>query len=445
MRYYIETYGCAANQADGEIMSGLLEGAGHVPSDGPEGADVLVVNTCGVKSPTEDKVISRLRELSRLGRPIVVAGCLPLINWARLAREADFGAALTPRSVHRVVEAVEAAVANPHGRTLLDSPAPPDKPALQRAPRGLVGTIEIEDGCLMSCSFCATKFSRGVAHSYSAQSIVDAARRMVESGVLELRLTGQDVASYRHGALGLPELVELIASEVPGNYRIRIGMMTPVLAWRILDGLLRVYRLDRVYKFAHVPVQSGSDRVLRLMRRGHGAELVHRLVAALRSEFPMLTLETDVIVGHPGEEEEDFEMTLELLRAMEPDVVNLSKYWNRPGTESSRMRQLPSEVISERSRRAYREVLRIMDSRNSRWVGWRGVALVVEPGNRPGTVVARNDWYKPIVLKGGPELLGKWVEVRVTGHTPVHLNGELISEEGRGRPEDGIPGEVRSP
>ena len=429
MRYYLETYGCAANQADSEIMSGLLEEAGYVRAAQPEGSDVIILNTCGVKSPTENKIVSRLEELAGLGKPIVVAGCLTLINWRRLERAADFGAALTPRSVHRVLEAVEAALRDPRGRVLLDSVEPPDKPSLTRPPRGsVVGTIEVEDGCTFSCSFCATRFARGVTRSYDVASIIEAARSMAASGVMELRLTGQDVASYRADGVDLPGLVERLARRIPRDRRIRIGMMTPVLARKVLDGLLRVYGMEQVYKFAHIPVQSGSEKVLRLMRRGHAPELFRELVSRLRSAVPLLTLETDVIVGHPGEEEEDFESTLELLRSTSPDVINLSKYSNRPGTDSSRMRQVPSDVVAERSRLAYREAMRLMEARNSLWVGWRGRALVTEPGTKPGTMMARNDWYKPIVVEGGPELLGRWIEVRVTGHTPVHLKGEVISE-----------------
>ncbi|BBE41611.1 tRNA (N(6)-L-threonylcarbamoyladenosine(37)-C(2))-methylthiotransferase [Conexivisphaera calida] len=448
-RYYIETYGCAANQADGEIMSKILDDSGYERSADPRNSDVILLNTCGVKSPTENRVVSRLVELAGLGKPIVVAGCLTIINWRRLETTAGFGAALTPRSVDRVLEAVEIAKRNPSGRILLDSPEPPDKPSLTRARLGsVVGTIEVEDGCTFSCSFCATKFSRGVTYSYDPRSILDAARSMVESGVMELRLTGQDVASYRSNGTDLPGLVELITSRIAGDYRVRIGMMTPVLAKRILDGLVRIYGLRQVYKFAHLPFQSGSERILRLMRRGHGPELIEELASYLRSNVPMMTLETDIIVGHPGEDDEDFERTLELMRSMRPDVVNISKYGNRPGTEASRMKQVPSEVVSDRSRMAYREAMRIMDERNSTWMGWKGRALVTELGMRPGTLMARNDWYKPIVVEGSADLLGKWLEVRVTGHTPVHLNGEVTSEyalesEGWSR-KDGIPGQVHA-
>ncbi|MGC8556072.1 MAG: tRNA (N(6)-L-threonylcarbamoyladenosine(37)-C(2))-methylthiotransferase, partial [Conexivisphaera sp.] len=159
--YYLETYGCAANQADSDLMASVLEGAGFRSAAAPEESDVIVVNTCGVKSPTENKIVDRLARLSRMGKPLVVAGCLTKINWDRLVMSAEFGAALTPSSVHRVLEAVEAAMRDPRGRLLLDSAAPPDKPALARPRGGLIGTLEIEDGCTFSCSFCATKFSRG--------------------------------------------------------------------------------------------------------------------------------------------------------------------------------------------------------------------------------------------------------------------------------------------
>jgi len=421
----METYGCAANQADSAIMSNLLEGAGYRPTADPAQSDVVIVNTCGVKSPTENRIMDRLARLSNAGKPIVVAGCLTKINWKRLMDIANFGTALTPYSVERIVEAVDIAMRDPRGRRLIESSSPPDKPALARSDGGLIGTLEIEDGCTFSCSFCATKFSRGPAHSYSPGAIARAARRLILGGAKELRLTGQDVASYRADGYDLTDLVRLVLSNVSGDYRIRIGMMTPVLARRIRDGLLPIYKLDNVYKFMHIPVQSGSDDVLRLMRRGHDVGLFRDLVNSSRASIPMLTVETDIIVGHPGEDEDDFERTLRLMELTEPDVVNLSKYSNRPGTEASRMRQLPSQVIARRSADAYHAAMRIMEERNSKWMGWSGRALILEIGSRPGTMIGRNDWYKPIVVEGGADLLGRWVDVTVDGYTPVHLNGKV--------------------
>ena len=422
----METYGCAANQAESEIMGGLLDRAGFHGVGSPREADLIIVNTCGVKSPTENKIIERLRRLSRLDKPLVVAGCLTRINWRRLVREVEFAVAITPYSIHRIVEAAEIAMEGGSLRLLLDSGEPPDKPALQtKMLYETIGTIIIEDGCNFGCSFCATRFARGFTHSYPPVSILEAVKRLVSSGAIEVRLTGQDVAAYRYGGMNLPGLVQTVVGEVPGDYRVRVGMMTPVFADRIKEGLVRMFKGRKVYKFAHIPAQSGSDRVLTLMRRGHGVDLFEALISFLRREVDRLTVATDIIVGHPGEEEEDFELTLKLLERTEPDIVNLSKYGNRPGTPASRMVQVPTDIISRRSRIAYEVALRIMERRNSSWVGWEGDVKVVKMGRKLGTLIARNDWYKPIVVKGERDLLGKTLNVIVEGYTPVRLDGRV--------------------
>lgn len=423
----METYGCAANQAESEIMGGLLDQAGFHDVGNPREADLIIVNTCGVKRPTEDKIIERLRRLSRLDKPLVIAGCLPKINWDRLIREVEFAVAITPHSVHRIVEAAEIAMEGGSSRRLLDSREPPDKPALQtKRLHERIGTIIIEDGCNFRCSFCATRFARGYTYSYPPASILGAARGLLSSGAVEVRLTGQDVAAYRYGSMNLPGLVRTLVNEVPGDYRIRVGMMTPMFADRIRDGLVGMLEERKVYKFTHIPVQSGSDHLLALMRRGHGVELFETLISFLRGKIDRLTLATDVIVGHPGEGEDDFELTLKLLRRVEPDVVNLSKYGNRPNTPASKMVQVPTDIISKRSRMMYEAALMMMEHRNSSWVGWEGCVRIIKRGRKLGTLIARNDWYKPIVVKGEEDLLGKTLNVIVEGYTPVRLDGRIL-------------------
>lgn len=438
VRYYIETYGCAANQADSELMESILSSAGYARSSLDE-ADFLIINTCGVKSPTENKIVHRIKELSRTGKPLIVAGCLPKINWDRLVSETSFNVALTPYTAHRVLEAVREARRGAE-HVIIDGSRPVEKPLFQGARRasGLIGVIEVEEGCNFQCSFCATKFARGTTYSYSPESIIGAVKKLVGSGVLEVRLTGQDVAAYHRDGVDLPELVRRIVREVGGVYRIRVGMMTPVYAYRIRRGLAGLLALTNVYKFLHIPVQTGSDRVLRLMGRGHKISLFRDLVSYLRREFGDYTLATDIIVGHPGETEEDFKLTLRLLREVGFDVVNLSKFGSRPGTRASLMKQIPSNVVAERSREAYDVCLEVMEKRNSRWVGWEGRAFVVEKGTKAGTWIARNDWYKPIVVRGGREVYGKIVEVRVEGYSAVRLDGRLVRVHEAARTTGGL-------
>lgn len=425
MRYYIETYGCAANRADELVIKEVMRRNGWVETN-IEKADVLIVNTCGVKKPTEDRMLSRLSKLSSMGKPIVVAGCLPKINPNRLLR-CRWSVALDSSSIHKVAEACQLALQGTM-YFLLESSLMPDKPSLISKPlNGPIGVIEIQEGCNLACSFCATRFARGRAVSFPPSSILRALKEVVGKGAWEIWFTGQDVAAYNFEGIDLPNLLGM-ASKLDGDFMIRIGMMTPVYAERVKDGLASVMG-HKVFKFLHLPVQSGSDKVLKIMARGHKVDLFYSLVDFFRERVDGLTLATDIIVGHPGEGEKDFELTVKLLEKVKPDVVNLSKYGDRPGTPASRMKKVPSHIIARRSRHLYGTVLHIMRERNEKWIGWEGYAVVTQRGTKKGTWIARNESYKPIVVKSDENLLGKRIEVTVEEAKSTHLVGRLLSKK----------------
>ena len=425
MRYYLETYGCAANRADELVMREVLRRSGWVEASIDQ-ADVLIVNTCGVKKPTEDRMFSRISKLSSIGKPIVVAGCLPRINPNGLLRY-RWSVALDPSSVHRVVDACQLALRGVTHFTFEDG-SMPDKPSfISRPLDGPIGVIEVQEGCNFACSFCATRFARGRVISFPPNSILRALSEVVRKGAWEIWFTGQDVAAYNFNGIDLPALLRM-ASELDGDFMIRVGMMTPVYAERIKEGLAGVMG-RKVFRFLHLPVQSGSDKVLKVMARGHKVDLFYGLVDFFRGRVDGLTLATDIIVGHPGEEEEDFELTVKLLERVKPDVINLSKYGDRPGTPASKMKKVPSHIIAKRSRYLYGVILRIMRERNERWIGWEGHAVVTQRGTKRGTWMARNESYKPIVVRSDEHLLGRRIEVAIEGAEPTHLVGRLLSKK----------------
>lgn len=423
MKYYIETYGCAANQADTIIMKEILGKRGYLEGS-IDDSEVIIINTCGVKKPTEDKILWRVSKLKELKKPIVVTGCLPRINLNRLLRY-EWNVALDSNGVHLIEKAVKLALSGKKGLTLFsERPAP--KPLLINRPiTPTIGAIEVQEGCSFECSFCATRFSRGKAYSYPAHDIIKALDRLVKQGAWEIWFTGQDVGAYRYGEVRLPRLLEL-ASKVEGDFMIRVGMITPVYAAGIKEGLSQAYRKGKVFRFLHLPVQSGSDKVLSYMKRGHRISLFYRLVEFFREKVDGLTLATDIIVGHPGEEEEDFEQTVKLIERVRPDVVNLSKFGARPGTLAAKMKKIPTDVVARRSRYIYGIILRGMKERNERWIGWEGEAVVTQKGNKNGTWVARNYAYKPIVIRTDSFLLGKRVLLSVEDAASTHLYGKLL-------------------
>ncbi len=425
-RVYIETYGCALAQFDSSLMAETLRGRGHELVGEPGEADVLVVNTCAVRLDTEQRIAKRLRELQALypGKRLVVAGCLAAARPGLVARVAPGASMVSPQRAHEVWRAVESG-----GRLVLlggsrDTSWMPVPPVAYA-----VATVMVQEGCLGDCSFCITKKARRAVRSYPPRLVVEVVRRLVERGAREIRLTGQDTAAYGVDLPGRPTLADLIAAileKVPGEYRLRVGMMTPEQAMEIVDDLLDVYSDPRVYKFFHLPVQSGSDRVLRVMNRRYTVSDYVWLASRVRSRYPDSMLATDIIVGHPGEGEEDFEATLELVRRLEFDRVHVAQYTLRPHTRSAAMPQLPDSVKKERSTRLMRVVEEVGLRRHSRYVGTTQRALVAGRAYRPGSGVARLDNYYPVVIPWRPSLLGRWVAVRVTSATFYDLRGEPL-------------------
>jgi MiaB/RimO family radical SAM methylthiotransferase len=291
-----------------------------------------------------------------------------------------------------------------------------------------VGVVEIQEGCAYRCTFCGTKSSRGDLYSYPADDIIRAVSRLVKAGAREVWFTGQDVAAYGDG--DLPGLLRMLGT-VDGEFRVRVGMMTPVFAKRIIEGLLSLFPSRSVYQFFHIPVQSGSDLVLGAMKRGYTAKMYAELIDRIRGRLNDSTLSTDIIVGFPTEDAEAFEDTLKLLESTRPAVINLSKYWKRPGTKAAKMKDLDSGVVSSRSRTLYQMALSIMKEENERWLGWEGEAVIIERGTIKGTWVARNYAYKPIVVKqdemvnGTP--LGRRITVRIEGAGQTHLKAKVTA------------------
>ncbi|MCD6479074.1 MAG: tRNA (N(6)-L-threonylcarbamoyladenosine(37)-C(2))-methylthiotransferase, partial [Candidatus Diapherotrites archaeon] len=327
---YIEWYGCALNRADTEKLRHAFVKAGYRLVDSPEKADYCIVNTCAVKAPTEEKVIARLKKLSELSKranfKLVAVGCLVEINRKRLEASVPdallFGVNSKP-------------IADYFGIELEYSPKAKALPYNE-----CISIIPVARGCLNRCAYCCVSIARGRLKSYPIEEINEAFKDAI-TRAKEIWLTATDMACYGFD-LGT-NLSELLAKllENSGRYRIRVGMLNPQHAKRFFDELLEVMKDERVYKFFHLPVQSGSDAVLRKMARGYKVCEFEELVEKAKQMFPQATIATDIIVGFPGETQADFEKTIELIKRALPDIVNVSRYGKRPGTLAARMKQLP--------------------------------------------------------------------------------------------------------
>ncbi|MGB9659924.1 MAG: tRNA (N(6)-L-threonylcarbamoyladenosine(37)-C(2))-methylthiotransferase [Nitrososphaerales archaeon] len=423
--FFVKSFGCSANRSDTEIMIGLLEKAGYSLTDLKE-ADYVLVNTCAVKQPTEDRVISTLKQISSLNKKLIIAGCLPRINFGRIKKTiSNFSAILDPRSVHLIVEVMKR-IDNGQDKLLIFSDEPAIKPSLPKhLLNPVTGIVQIAEGCSMACTYCCTRFARGSTYCYPDYEIVNEVDRLTKRGCKEIWITSQDNSVYNFKGTKLPELIKKIC-RVDGEFFVRVGMMNPLHTKMMLKDLLESYHNEKVYKFLHLPLQSASEKILVLMKRAYSPKDVIEIVDAFKASFPSLTLSTDVIVGFPNEDEEDFEDTIELIKRMKPDIVNISKFGARPNTEASKLKQLPRDIIEKRCKGLVQIVGEISHDKNLKWLNWAGRCLINEKGKKDGSWIGRNFAYKPIVVKSDQNLLGRFVDVEIIEARSNYLLGKLV-------------------
>lgn len=427
MRVFVKSYGCSANLADGEVLAGCLAKAGYELVASVSEADVVVYNTCAVKEPTENRIIETLRRVP-LEKKVIVAGCLPLINFERLRREVRFDGAVGPAAGESIVEIVKCVL---EGEKIVElGDALNAMPALN-LPRlrsnVVVSILPVNYGCLGRCAYCCVVFARGYLRSYAIEELVERVRKDLAAGAKEFWVTSQDIACYgRDVGTNLAALLNALG-DVEGDFRVRVGMMTPSMVADILDELIEAFKCSKVFKFVHLPVQSGDDWVLRRMRRFYTVQDFKEIVGAFRVAFPEVTLATDVICGFPGETCEAFENTLRLIGEIKPDIVNVSKFFPRPRTAAATLQDefVDLTEIKRRSTKAAKLVKQMSLERNQRWIGWTGEVLIDEKGKVPGSWIGRNFAYKPVVVKSSENLLGKALQVKIVKAFSTHLMGIL--------------------
>ena len=427
MHVYVKSYGCSANLADGQVLAGCLTKAGYKLALSASTANVVIYNTCAVKGPTENRVIDALKRISP-DKKVIVAGCLPLINFERLTREVRFNGAVGPSVGDKIVDIVRRVVA---GETVVDlDAAETAKPRLNlpkiRSNR-VVSVLPVSYGCLGSCAYCCVVFARGRLRSYTVQEVTERVQEDLAAGVKEFWVTSQDAACYgRDVDTNLAVLLKALGT-VEGDFHVRVGMMTPNLVTDILDELIVAFKSSRVFKFVHLPVQSGDDEVLRQMRRFYTVQDFRDVVDAFREAFPEVTLATDVICGFPGETRQAFGNTLNLISEVKPDIVNVSKFFARPRTLAAEIHNglvEPAE-IKRRSSEAAKLVKQVSLEQNQRWIGWSGEVIVDEKGKVAGSWVGRNFAYKPVAVKSSANLLGETLQVKVEKAFSTHLEGTI--------------------
>jgi len=417
VRVYVESFGCSQNQGEGAGIARELVARGHELARDPAHADVGVLVTCGVIGPTEARMVRRWQALSARVPHMVVTGCLVPLRTELLRGPGRERTMFVPiREQAHLPELLDgwSSDASPRFPVVRSEPVPP-VPVSEE--------VIIAQGCTSGCTYCFSRLARGRLSSVPVPVVLGQVRAAADRGAREVRLTALDTAAWGEDLPGperLPELLRAVTREA-GDVRIRVGMMSPQSLEPILDDYLAALAEGPAYRFLHLPVQSGSDRILDAMRRGYRADQFRRQVEAARHRIPDLHLATDVIVGFPGETEEEFQATERLLEEVGPETVNVTRFSPRPGTPAARLPPLPPRVAKRRSRSVAELRLRLSRARLERWIGTRSRARVIEHG--PGSSsVGRLGNYLPIVLDQRLPL-GTDVEVRVDGARSTYLLG----------------------
>ncbi len=434
---FIKTYGCQMNVYDGERMAGLLASIGYRPVETPAEADLVILNTCHIREKAAEKLYSDLGRLKETkaarggAMTIAVAGCVAQAEGAEIVSRAPVvDIVVGPQAWHRLPELI-AKAARGKGEALDTDFAVEEKFDVLSRPReapGVSAYVTVQEGCDKFCTFCVVPYTRGAEVSRKSAAILAEARALAAQGVAEVTLLGQNVNAWRDGAAGLGALCRSLAA-IEGLERIRFTTSHP----RDMDDdlIAALGEEPRLMPYLHLPVQSGSDRVLAAMNRGHTAADYLRIVEKVRAARPDIALSGDFIVGFPGETIEDFEATLALVRAAGYASAFSFKYSRRPGTPAAAM---PGQVPEDEKDRRLAALQSLLTAQRDRFCeGLLGRALPVlfeKPGRQPGQLIGRTPYLQSLHASAPASLIGRVAPVRVTAVTPNALAGELAGEAG---------------
>jgi len=414
MRFFVESYGCTMNFGEGDGLSEKMGSLGHIPSATAEEADIVILNTCTVVDTTEKKMIKRISDLKGLGKEVIVTGCMAKAQPQRIHIRLPDSIVLPPENYSEFSELVGERYGIENG-------------GLKSHPvHNCTAILPIAQGCLGNCSYCITRIARGKLKSYPVEELTKNFRTMVERGAKEILVTAQDTGCYgRDIRTSLPKLLsEFLKTE--GEYRIRIGMMNPNNLG-MLDELLDVMNDERAYKFLHIPVQSGSNDVLKRMNRQYTAEEFRNVVKRIRARYPDMSIATDIISGFPGESDDDHGMSVQLISGLGAETVNITRFSARPETPAFSMKeQIHGRVAKSRSRDITDARSTAALEQNKRFVGTVHRALVTEKG-KEGTVIARTGNYRPVAVAADLQL-GEFIDIEITKAESTHLIGRMLNK-----------------
>ncbi len=407
MSIWFEGYGCTANQGETLEMRDHANQLGHELASSSDSAKTVVLGTCTVIESTQNKMEKRISELMDQGKKVIVSGCMATADTKILGEKFPEAPLVSPGDVGGLGDLIGRGGCKPE---TLDSP--------------LAAILPISSGCLGRCTYCATLRARGRVTSRSVNDIFFKAQYAIDSGSKELLLTSQDNGAFGADSDSSLELLLGELSHLEGDFRLRVGMLNPMLVSGRSEAMAKAWGDSRVYKFMHLPIQSGSQKILDSMVRDHTLEEFWEVVDVFRKYYPEMMIITDIITGFPGETDADHQDTVDLLNRLSPDLVNVTRFSPRKGTPASRYKRVHGRIVKKRSREltSLRKALGAKSFK--RFVGRQTSILTVE-NQKKGSTLCRDDNYRPIILK--QELpIGEFYDVTITDSKYGFMTAVLV-------------------
>ncbi len=403
-KYKIKTYGCKLNRADSNKIK--KEADKFLTRSSEKDADLIIINSCGVIDKTERKIIKEIERLKSDDKKIIVLGCLPYMTKKLTA--ADM--VIEGNDSNELIKA-------------LNKMGLERKRESEKRKKKTTEIISISEGCLGSCTYCGAKLARGELKSYPRHEIIRKSEQAIKSGIKEIQLTSQDLGIYGMDR-GENQLIDLLTDliSIEGSFKIKLGMMNPGFIKPFTDRLLNLFSSDKLYNFLHLPVQSGSEKILKDMKRGHTVSDFTKIINKVKRSGEFL-IATDIIVGYPTETEADFKKSLRLIEETRPQIVNITRYSERRGTEAEKLKDLPSRIKKERSRKLTELTKKIRIEENRKMVGKRESVLVVRKG-KGETFLTRTATGKAVIIKNG--VPGQVEEVKIVDFKHNYLIGKNV-------------------
>lgn len=425
---YFETYGCTANQNSSEIMKGLVRQAGLNLTENIDFGEIIIFNSCIVKESTQEKIRKKIQDLlEQTDKKIILAGCMSRLGKDLFLEYLGTRIFLLETSqIKNIIDLISDIQKNRYYSEKYLKKRKEIKLNLPKIPlHKFIGVTQISEGCLGECNYCIVRLAKGRLFSYPKEKILESIKNDLHAGCKEIWITSQDNASYGNdeGKFLLPDLLKEIL-KFKENFLLRLGMMNPNNVLKILPELINIYKHPKMFKFLHIPIQSGSNKVLKEMNRAYTREDILKIISEFKKNIPEIIISTDIIIGYPPETKEDWEQTIDLIKKIKPEILNRSNFGARPNTPAEKVTPLNSDEINLRANELMKLHLAICKQSQKKYIG-RELKVLIDQRGFENTWLGRTENYKLVAVQSREKLLGKFIVVRVRKISPHYLIAEL--------------------